>query len=37
MWEILSWHHGTLAVAWWALLGFVLLVIIAAGSSAARK
>jgi hypothetical protein len=37
MWDILRWQHHTLSVAWWALIGFALLVIIAAGSRAARK
>jgi hypothetical protein len=37
MWDVLTWHDGTLSVAWWALLGFALLVIIAAGSRAAGK
>jgi hypothetical protein len=37
MWDILSWHDGTLSVAWWALIGFVVLVIVAAGGSAAKR
>jgi hypothetical protein len=37
MWDVLKWHDGTLSVAWWALIGFALLVIIAAGSRASRK
>jgi hypothetical protein len=36
MWDILKWQDGTLSVAWWALLAFTLLVIIAAGSRAAK-
>jgi len=37
MWDVLTWQNDTLSVAWWALLGFALLVIIAAGSHAAKK
>jgi hypothetical protein len=37
MWDILKWDDGTLSVAWWALIGFALLVIIAAGSRAGRR
>ena len=29
MWDVLAWHDGTLSVAWWALLGFVVLVLVA--------
>ena len=37
MWDILSWHDGTLAVAWWFLLIVFLLLLIAGGSSAAKR
>jgi hypothetical protein len=37
MWDVLSWHDGTLSIAWWALIGFALLVIIAAVSLAGRR
>jgi hypothetical protein len=37
MWDVLKWQHGTLSVAWWALIGLALLVIIAAGGRATRK
>jgi hypothetical protein len=37
MWDVLQWHNDTLSVAWWAVIGFALLVIIAAGSRSARK
>jgi hypothetical protein len=30
------WQNDTLSIAWWALIAFALLVIIAAGSRAAR-
>jgi hypothetical protein len=37
MWAVLKWQNDTLSIAWWALIGFALLVIIAAGSHASRK
>jgi hypothetical protein len=37
MWDVLTWHDGTLSVAWWALLGLVILVLVAAGSRAGRR
>jgi hypothetical protein len=37
MWDVLTWHDGTLSIAWWALLGFVFLVLVAAGSRAGRR
>ncbi len=37
MWDILIWQNGTLSVAWWALIAFAILVIIASGSHAARR
>lgn len=36
MWDVLTWQNDTLSVAWWALIAFAILVIIAAGSHAAR-
>jgi hypothetical protein len=36
MWDVLEWHNNTLSIAWWALIAFALLVIIAAGSRAAK-
>jgi hypothetical protein len=36
MWDIVRWQNDTLSIAWWALIAFALLVIIAAGSRAAR-
>jgi len=24
MWDVLTWHDGTLSIAWWALIGFAL-------------
>jgi hypothetical protein len=37
MWDIVKWQDDTLSIAWWALLGFALLVIIAAGSRAGKR
>jgi hypothetical protein len=37
MWDIITWHDGTLAIAWWFLVLLVLVVIAAAGSSAAKR
>jgi len=37
MWDVVRWQNDTLSIAWWAMLGFALLVIIAAGSRAGRK
>ena len=36
MWDILSWHDGTLAVAWWFLLVVLLLALIAVSRSGRR-
>ena len=37
MWDVLKWQNDTLSVAWWALLLFAFLILVAAGSHAARK
>jgi hypothetical protein len=36
MWDILSWHDGTLSIAWWFLLFLALVLIAAGGARAAR-
>ena len=36
MWDVLRWHNDTLSIAWWAMIGFAILVIIAAGARAAK-
>ena len=36
MWDVLTWHSGTLAIAWWAVIHIVLIGL-AAGGSAARR
>jgi hypothetical protein len=37
MWDVLKWQNDTLSVAWWAVIGFALLIIIVAGSRSARR
>jgi hypothetical protein len=37
MWDVLKWQNDTLSVAWWALPLFAFLILVAAGSHAARK
>jgi hypothetical protein len=37
VWDVLKWQNDTLSVAWWALVAFAVLVIIAAGSRTAKK
>jgi hypothetical protein len=37
MWDVLTWHEGTLAIAWWFLLLLFLLLVVAAGSSAGKR
>ena len=37
MWDVLTWHHGTLAVAWWAVLIVIFLALVAAGGHAAKR
>jgi hypothetical protein len=36
MWDVLTWHNGTLSVAWWALIVFAFLLLVAAGSHSRR-
>jgi len=37
MWDILKWQNDTLSIAWWAVIGFAILVLAAAGRRAAKK
>jgi hypothetical protein len=37
MWDILKWQNDTLSVAWWAVLLIAFLILVAAGSRAAKK
>jgi hypothetical protein len=36
-WDILTWHNGTLAIAWWFFIVLVIVLIAAGGSAAARR
>jgi hypothetical protein len=37
MWDVLTWHNGTLAVAWWAIVLLVFVIIAGAGASSGRR
>ena len=37
MWDVLTWHNGTLAIAWWAVLAILFLALVAAGGNAAKR
>jgi membrane protein YqaA with SNARE-associated domain len=37
MWDVLTWHSGTLSVAWWAVLLIVFLGLVAGGSRATKR
>jgi hypothetical protein len=37
MWDVLTWHDGTLSIAWWAVLLIVFLGLVAGGSRAAKR
>jgi hypothetical protein len=37
MWDIVTWHNGTLAIAWWFFIVLVVVLIAAGGSAAARR
>jgi hypothetical protein len=37
MWDVLKWQHGTLSVAWWALIVLVLLLLVAGSSRATKR
>jgi hypothetical protein len=36
MWDIVTWHNGTLSIAWWAFLVLLALAAIAGGARASR-
>jgi hypothetical protein len=36
MWDIFTWHDGTLAIAWWAVLLLLVVASIIGGSAAKR-
>ena len=37
MWDVLSWHDGTLAIAWWAVIVLVVALLSIGGTAAARR
>jgi hypothetical protein len=37
MWDVVTWHNGTLGIAWWAVLLIVFLALIVGGSRAAKR
>jgi len=37
MWDVLTWHNGTLSIAWWAVIVLVFLMLVAGGSRAAKR
>jgi hypothetical protein len=37
MWDVLTWHDGTLAIAWWAVIVLIVALLSIGGASAARR
>lgn len=37
MWDVLTWHDGTLAIAWWAVIVLVVALLSIGGTAAARR
>jgi len=37
MWDVLTWHDGTLAIAWWAVIVLVVGLLSIGGTAAARR
>jgi hypothetical protein len=37
MWDVLTWHHGTLSIAWWAVVLLVFLALVVGGARAGRR
>jgi hypothetical protein len=37
MWDVLTWHDGTLSIAWWFFLVLVFVLIVTGGSKAAKR
>jgi hypothetical protein len=37
MWDILTWHDGTLAIAWWAVIVLIVALLSIGGTAAARR
>jgi hypothetical protein len=36
MWDVVTWHGGTFAIAWWAVLLLIVIASIIGGSAAKR-
>ena len=36
MWDVLTWHDGTLAIAWWVVIVLVVALLSIGGTAAAR-
>lgn len=37
MWDVLTWHDGTLAIAWWAVIVLVVALLSIGGTAAASR
>jgi len=37
MWDVLTWHNGTLSIAWWAVVVLVVAALVVGGGSAAKR
>ncbi len=37
MWDVLTWHNGTLSIAWWAVIVLVVAMLSIGGTAAARR
>jgi len=37
MWDVLTWHNGTLAIAWWAVIVLAVALLSIGGTAAARR
>jgi hypothetical protein len=37
MWDVLTWHNGTLSIAWWAVIVLVIALLSIGGKAAARR
>jgi len=37
MWDVLTWHDGTLAIAWWAVIVLIVALLSIGGTAAARR
>lgn len=36
MWDVVTWHGGTVAIAWWAVVVLVVTIVVASGARAGR-